>query len=352
MSGVMFLSLSRIVVRVVVTAIVVLFLAGPASAHHSFQAFDMQKTVIMEGVLTAFDLTNPHAYLTLDVMGLQGEIETWEFETVNGSTLRRLGISQETFVIGEKLSIEAHPPRNADRRLAAGELIRKQDGSEYILSLRRAPRNQKIPDPVYAKSIEGIWMGPALTNGLFFITPQAVKESWPLSQKGSDAIAVYDGSQTPSADCIPYAPPAVMLVPAPIVIKFDEGFIEIKVPNEGAVRRVFVDGRSLPENVPASNQGYSVGYWDDDVLMVETILFEEHLIGNAFGLPAGLDKKLTEKFSLSKDKSKLDYSFVLSDPDFLTEPVIHSTHWTYSPSSNAEILDCDPEAARRFLNAY
>lgn len=330
----------------------VTFVSAAAIAHHSFQAFDMQRSIVFEGVLSDFSLTNPHAYFTLQVIDPMGEIESWEFETVNGSTLRRLGISEDTFALGEQLSIEAHPPRNSARRLAAAELITKADGTELAVSLRRAPLPARDIEPVFASSIEGAWLGPALASGLFTLQAGRVKETWPLTEKGIEAIEAYDGSQNPSAYCTPYAAPAVMLVPAPIVVAFGEGIIEMRVPNEGAIRLIFMDGRSLPEDFGLSNQGYSIGRWEDEVLVVETTLFEEHRIGNAFGLPGGVEKRLVERFSLNQDRSRLDYSFILEDPEFLSAQVAHSVQWTSAPNSQVEILDCDPEAARRFLNAY
>ncbi len=327
-----------------------LFAAGTASAHHSFQMFDMQRSVTLEGRLTDFDLTNPHAYLTLEVTNELGEIDVWEIETVAGSALRRRGIEDITFAVGERLSIDAHPPRNAERRLAAGEVIRKSDGAEFVVSYGRGAPNLETPSSAVATSIEGVWSGPE--RDLLLLAPRTIQETWLLTEKGGEAFARYDGSQTPSVDCVPYAPPAAMLIPAPMSIEINESVVTIRTPDELANRTIYVDGRPHPENTEPSNQGHSIGRWEGDALIVDTVHFSEHLIGNGFGVPSSLEKHLIERFDLSEDGTKIDYSFTSEDSEFLAGRVTGDSQWTYSPDREVEIQTCDLETARRFLNAF
>jgi len=87
-------------------------------------------------------------------------------------------------------------------------------------------------------------------------------------------------------------------------------------------------------------------------LLIDTISFAEHQIGNARGLPSGAGKRLTERLALNEDRSKLDYSFTLEDPEYLTQQVTRNVQWSYSPNEDIDIEPCDPETAARFLNAY
>ena len=116
-------------------------------------------------------------------------------------------------------------------------------------------------------------------------------------------------------------------------------------------RIIYVDGRGHPENAEPSSQGHSIGRWEDDVLVVDTVHFTEHLVGNAFGVPSGFGKHLTERLSLSEDGTRMNYSFSLEDPEFLTAAVTGEGRWNYSPEHEFERLPCDPEVARRFLDA-
>ena len=87
-------------------------------------------------------------------------------------------------------------------------------------------------------------------------------------------------------------------------------------------------------------------------MIVDTIHFSEHETGNALGVPGGLEKHLTERFTLGEDGTKIDYSFSIEDPEFLTGPVTGSSQWTYRPDIEPVRATCDAESARRFLDAF
>jgi hypothetical protein len=53
----------------------------PALAHHSAYAFDTERTVVVEGVVTEWFWANPHCLLKFDVEADSGEIVEWVTET-------------------------------------------------------------------------------------------------------------------------------------------------------------------------------------------------------------------------------------------------------------------------------
>jgi hypothetical protein len=101
--------------------------------------------------------------------------------------------------------------------------------------------------------------------------------------------------------------------------------------------------------VERSNQGYSVGRWEDGVLIVETRRFSDHGAGNAFEIPSGAQKSLMERFELAADGRELRYEFVLEDPEYLSEPIRGEGTWNYRPDLSPLPNQCDPNIARRFL---
>jgi hypothetical protein len=95
--------------------LVILLVTGmivPALAHHSSTMFDQSKTITVEGVVTKWELTNPHSWLHVEVKGKDGKAVVWGFEAEGPSTLQRSGIKPSDFKIGTKLTITGHPMRN------------------------------------------------------------------------------------------------------------------------------------------------------------------------------------------------------------------------------------------------
>ena len=73
---------------VLLAGIGVLSLIGTLHAHHSFSMFDHDETQsILTGTVTAFEWTNPHAYIEVDVPDEKGAIKHWSVEMGSPSIL-------------------------------------------------------------------------------------------------------------------------------------------------------------------------------------------------------------------------------------------------------------------------
>ncbi|MGV3555726.1 MAG: DUF6152 family protein [Croceibacterium sp.] len=83
-------------------------LAVPAAAHHSFAMFDQTKIMTLEGTVTEFQWTNPHAFIELDAAGGRH----WSIELNSPNNLKRQGWSREALKPGDKVSLRMSPLRN------------------------------------------------------------------------------------------------------------------------------------------------------------------------------------------------------------------------------------------------
>ena len=85
-------------------------------------------------------------------------------------------------------------------------------------------------------------------------------------------------------------------------------------------RTIYMDGRSHPDDLEASNYGYSIGRWQGDTLVVESRGYNTSFWFERAGLPHTESVQITEYFT-RRDKNTMDYRFVMNDPLAYDAPV-------------------------------
>jgi hypothetical protein len=97
----------------------------------------------------------------------------------------------------------------------------------------------------------------------------------------------------------------------------------VTITNEmGLIRRIYTDGRPLPANPDPTNTGFSVGRWEGQTLVVETVGIAPTAVYPAPspGAPEiGENVKITERIFL-KDPGTLQFDIVTVAPDIFTQP--------------------------------
>lgn len=119
-----------------VFAVLVAALVAPRAigAHHSFAPFDLANPIKIEGTVTKFEYTNPHAYLY--VMTTAGE---WVVEFGSVSGLRRSGILRTTFKPGDRVTIAGAPRKDGQKEMARPRLFNEAGEEIFKAPLVAAP---------------------------------------------------------------------------------------------------------------------------------------------------------------------------------------------------------------------
>src|SRR5579871_5506277 len=90
-------------------ALTCIVLTNQAVAHHNMTAlFDFNDRVSLQGTLTKVDWRNPHTYLTVEVKGSDGAVETWQIEGPPPSFYRIRDFGKADFddTIGKTVKVE------------------------------------------------------------------------------------------------------------------------------------------------------------------------------------------------------------------------------------------------------
>lgn len=96
-----------------ISLLTLLAASQPAFAHHAFSAeFDSAQPVEVKGVVTKFELVNPHSWLYVDVKAADGTVSNWGFEFGAPFSLKQKGISKKTLTAGTEISIKGYRAKN------------------------------------------------------------------------------------------------------------------------------------------------------------------------------------------------------------------------------------------------
>jgi hypothetical protein len=102
----------------------------PCSAHHSAQAlYHLDRNLVVVGVVTEYQFSNPHARILLDITTADGQTEAWLAEGGTPNVLRRFGWNGQEVQPGDRVTIAGNPARDGSN-LIHWVTITLPDGSE------------------------------------------------------------------------------------------------------------------------------------------------------------------------------------------------------------------------------
>ena len=150
------------------------------------------------------------------------------------------------------------------------------------------------------------------------LTPEALENYRANRQGVSDARAKGRDDRDPLAFCFPPGPTRIFTEPRPFEIRQIPEMAYILSEIDHVVRRIQTEGEKF-DGYPPTWHGYSVGHYDGDTLVAETIEINEQSWLDSLGTPHSDALQLTERFRRA-NRNTLEIEFTFEDPKAFTRP--------------------------------
>jgi hypothetical protein len=373
-------ALKRIMFHVLATGLGLFLAAMPASSQRPFSAtYDSSRQVKLQGVVTRIEWVNPSAFFFIDVRDATGTVANWAIEIGNPIELERDGWRSSALHIGDSVTVDGIPARNETRQASAKSVVLTPMGKRLFASptMRRAA----VPPALPPRWPDGqVRLGPAPGKKGYWGTPSVrvlVDSASPKVPMTEDGLLVNIADADKVAPFLPWSKalyerrqrntlkddPLARCVPpgGPRQFQMQNGFQFVEQKELGRIlvllgggdrnwRIIYTDGRPLgtaAEAVP-SYYGNSVGRWEKDTLVVESVGYNEKFWLTNGGLPHTDALHLTERFTRT-DLNTLKYEVRVDDPRTYTKPWTGGWTIPWVPDQDLREYFCEDNAESTFV---
>ncbi len=345
-----------------------LVLPGIAAAHHGIANFNHNRDVDLTGIITDVALINPHSWLYFDVTNEDGTVTQWRCEMRAATVLRRSGWSADLFPIGTRVHISASPERTIPNTCYLNTAT-LEDGTQ-LARYGQISQGEPLPPPARAArlpsgvpNLNGDWAAEQVvmtdpTGKSGALLPLDIVESLEPGELPPGARPFPGSRGTPESlvdgaverqGFIDFPEPVTptdfgrrmaaefddttlverMLNCEPDNILFDlsfEGHVNRFVQTDDEIRMTYgfmdvertihLDMDEHPADIEPSFAGHSIGRWEGDVLVVDTVGFTPGRIARTSDLMYGENFHVVERFTLDPEAMTLTREYVAEDPEY------------------------------------
>lgn len=355
-----------------------LFGVVPLFAQRPFSAtYDPSRHVTLKGPVTSVDWVNPRAFIFINVTDA-GAVTTWAIEIGNPLDLERDGWKRTSLRVGDMVTVDGILALGQAKQVLATSVVLARTGKKLFEPAKPRASAARQPAPRWpdgrvrlgpAPGKKGYW-GAASATALV----ETGSASIPMNKDGllanlSDAgrvapfqpwaKALYEYRQRrlleddPAARCLPTGGPRLFHTPPGFQFVEQRELGRILVLAAGGDRNwrvIYTDGRpqGQPDEVVRSYYGNSVGRWEGDTLVVDSIGFNERFWFTSGGLPHTEALHLVERFS-RPDLNTLKYEVTVDDPRAYTRSWTGGWAIQWVPDEEIQEYFCEENAESTFV---
>ena len=215
---------------------------------------------------------------------------------------------------GGQPNLEGPAPRTADGKPDLSGIWSIRGGGALAGRGGRGKQGQPAPPP--PPTVDGLPVATFKNIGAGF------KDGLPLQPWAADLLKARkaeNSKDNPDAHCLPLGLMQLHMHPQPRKITQTPGVVVILYEAQAGIRQIFTDGRSLPADPQPWWYGYSIGNWDGDMLVVETIGFRDDVWLDIDGSPLTGTGKMIERFR-RPNYGTLEIDVTIDDPKVYAKP--------------------------------
>lgn len=331
------------------TLYIALCFSSTIHAHHSIIAhYDPGDVREISGTLVEVIWANPHTILVFSVRDDQGELETWRAEAGAINTLARNGIPREALQVGAPITVIGPVSRFGRPAMIAAVAV--ASGNEYALFPALANSlDQELPSESTITSAAGYEITFTEAPDLFrvwtpidfpatAIRPQAL----PLMEDALASMDTYDAIDDDlAAECVPAGMPSMLDQPYPVEFIARDDQIVMRLEEWNGVRTIYMND-TAPDGGRGTIYGHSKGSWDGETLVIETSGIDYPYYNDA-GVPMTPEMVVIERYSISSDQRRMDWTATIEDPNVFTEPVSFGGWAVWAPDIAIREFGCVAE---------
>jgi len=184
--------------------------------------------------------------------------------------------------------------------------------------------------------LSGFWMPVPEVKYLLNLAADMKEQDIPLTPWGRNVYnqrIANNGKDHPGVSCLPSGIPEKDNIPDGLKLVQTEDLVLLLHESRTIYRQIFTDGRPLPKDPQPTWMGYSIGHWEGDTLMVETIGQNGRTWLDMKGLPGTESLKVIERFHRPKI-GHMDVDVTIDDPKAYTKPWNVTLAWRLEPDTD------------------